>query len=362
MQMRLSVDDLESLIRLLDEHPEWREALQERLMTEQVLLRLLQQRADLREAVRRLVLTDELLELPALVRELIEVQRRTEERLAELAAQTDARFAELAAELAELARRTDARFAELATELAELARRTDARFAELATELAELARRTDARFAELAEAQRRTEERLAELAAQTDARFAELAEAQRRTQEQVALLVETQRRIEEELAQLRQDVHDLREWRRGEEGRRAGERFEIQIIKRAPRLLNGGDGGRTEEPHVRQRLTHWLRNLQPAEMEDDFDGEKDPTLADLIWWKDSRVAVIEISLKVDGRDVLRARQRADTLRQAGVDAIPLVIGEEWATPDSRLLAEQNGVEWMLKGDLSAGMIEFRRLP
>ncbi len=351
MQMRLSVDDLESLIRLLDEHPEWREALQERLMTEQVLLRLLQQRADLREAVRRLVLTDELLELPALVRELVEAQRRTEERLAELAVQMDARFAELAAEVAELARRTDARFAELA----EAQRRTEER-------LAELAAQTDARFAELAEAQRRTEERLAELAAQTDARFAELAEAQRRTQEQVALLVETQRRIEEELAQLRQDVHDLREWRRGEEGRRAGERFEIQIIKRAPRLLNGGDGGRTEEPHVRQRLTQWLRNLQPAEIEDDFDGEKDPTLADLIWWKDSRVAVIEISLKVDGRDVMRARQRADTLRQAGVDAIPLVIGEEWATPDSRLLAEQNGVEWMLKGDLSAGIIEFRQLP
>jgi hypothetical protein len=49
------------------------------------------------------------------------------------------------------------------------------------------------------------------------------------------------------------------------------------------------------------------------------------------------------------------------LLRAGVDAIPMVIGEEWATPESRMLAEQNAVEWMLKGDLSPGFIAFRRM-
>ncbi|GBC93885.1 hypothetical protein HRbin15_02387 [bacterium HR15] len=161
--------------------------------------------------------------------------------------------------------------------------------------------------------------------------------------------------------QLLRDSHDLKEWRRGEEGRRAGERFEIQTVKRAPRLMNGGDGGTTDQPHVRQRLTRWLQALWQQEPDQYPEGEDDPTLADLIWWKGDRVAVVEISLKVDGRDVLRARQRADTLRRAGVNALPMVIGEEWATPDSKLLADQNAVEWMLKGDVSPGFIAFRRL-
>ncbi len=73
------------------------------------------------------------------------------------------------------------------------------------------------------------------------------------------------------------------------------------------------------------------------------------------------MAVIEISLKVNGYDVLRARRRADTMRRAGVNAIPMVIGEEWATPASKLLAEQNAVEWMLKGDISPGVGAFRRM-
>jgi len=77
-----TVNDLQDLTRLLIERPEW--------LSE----------------VRRIVLTDELLALPReLVEaqrrtdkrfaELVEIQRRNEERLAELRRQTDARFAEL---------------------------------------------------------------------------------------------------------------------------------------------------------------------------------------------------------------------------------------------------------------------------
>ena len=59
--MAFTVDDLQDLLRLLEQHPEWRAEL------------------------RRYVLTEELLELPALVRQLVEAQARTEQRVAELA-------------------------------------------------------------------------------------------------------------------------------------------------------------------------------------------------------------------------------------------------------------------------------------
>ena len=78
--MPFSVDDFRDLLRLLDQHPEWRSEL------------------------RRHVLTDELLELPALMRQLAErvdglaarvdalaeAQARTGEQLAALAARVDA--------------------------------------------------------------------------------------------------------------------------------------------------------------------------------------------------------------------------------------------------------------------------------
>ncbi len=59
--MAFTVADFPHLLRLLEQHPEWRAEL------------------------RRLVLTDDLLGLPALVRGLAEAQTRTEARVAELA-------------------------------------------------------------------------------------------------------------------------------------------------------------------------------------------------------------------------------------------------------------------------------------
>jgi hypothetical protein len=58
--MAFTVEDFQDLLRLLEQRPEWQAEL------------------------RRRVLTDELLELPALVRQLIAAQARTEERLERL--------------------------------------------------------------------------------------------------------------------------------------------------------------------------------------------------------------------------------------------------------------------------------------
>ncbi len=91
--MALTVEDLADLNRLLIEHPEW-----------------------LRE-LRRIVLTEELLSLPEVVRALAEAQRRTEERLEQLAARVD--------QLAEAQRRTEERLEQLAARLDQLAARVD---------------------------------------------------------------------------------------------------------------------------------------------------------------------------------------------------------------------------------------------
>jgi seryl-tRNA synthetase len=184
----VTINDLHDLVRLLREHPEWQAEL------------------------RRLILTDELLELPSLVRQLVEAQRRTEEQVAQLT---------------------------------EAQRRTE-----------EALGRTQAQVAQLTEAQRRTEEALG----RTQAQVAQLIEAQRRTEEQVASLSEVQRENQERLnqlteavKQLSEEVKRLVEWQRGEAGRREGERYERRLIKRAPVLFRGGKGGATE-------LARWCRN------------------------------------------------------------------------------------------------------
>lgn len=55
-------------------------------------------------------------------------------------------------------------------------------------------------------------------------------------------------------------VAALVSWPRGEAGRRDGERYEREIIRRAPVLFNGGQGGAPDDPWVRQRLTEQLRD------------------------------------------------------------------------------------------------------
>jgi hypothetical protein len=80
----VTINDLHDLVRLLREHPEWQAEL------------------------RRLILTDELLELPSLVRQLVEAQRRTEEQVAQLTEaqrRTEEALGRTQAQVAQLKRR-----------------------------------------------------------------------------------------------------------------------------------------------------------------------------------------------------------------------------------------------------------------
>jgi hypothetical protein len=101
-EMAFTVNDFRDLIELLAQHPEWRTEL------------------------RRHVLSDELLELPSLVRQLVEAQERTESTLRELGraqTRTEDRLARVESAIERLAdsqRRTEDRVGDMDGRLMEL--------------------------------------------------------------------------------------------------------------------------------------------------------------------------------------------------------------------------------------------------
>jgi hypothetical protein len=253
---------LEELLRLLDENPDLLEALQERIVDEKAILRALEKRAETREAIRRLVLRDDFLQLPDLVRQLIEAQLRNEAQLQE----------------------------------------------------------HNRLIRQLIESQQRHEAILQENARQ-------LRELTAQVQRVVA--------VQEQMAR---DLHDFKEWRKGFEGLRRGAELEKEVRQRARTIFAGGRGGHPESPFVSRLLKNWLRTLNG----DDpiLEAEADPSAADLIWAKGNKVIVVEVSVKVDRDDVDRAYARASTLRRAGIDAVPVVIGDKW-TSDKDKSARRN---------------------
>jgi hypothetical protein len=275
---------LEELLRLLDENPDLLEALQERIVDEKAILRALEKRAETREAIRRLVLRDDFLQLPDLVRQLIEAQLRNEAQLQE----------------------------------------------------------HNRLIRQLIESQQRHEAILQENARQ-------LRELTAQVQRVVA--------VQEQMAR---DLHDLKEWRKGFDGLQRGAELEKEVRQRARIIFAGGRGGHSESPFVSRLLKNWLRTLNG----DDpiLEAAADPTAADLIWSKGGKVIVVEVSVKVDRDDVDRAFARANTLRGAGIDAVPVVIGDRWTSDKVRTRAEMRGVEWYVGKTLSEGFIALRRIP
>ena len=158
--MAFTVADFHDLVRLLEQHEEWRKEL------------------------RRLLLTDELLNLPDTVHELRkEVNRR---------------FAELARSIRDLSKTFTAHRQEFLAHQAQ----TEARFAELSAEVRALA-----------EAQRRHYEEFTAQRAETDRRFAELsaevralAEAQRRTEEIIQQILLRQEQFQRTLDRFGQTI------------------------------------------------------------------------------------------------------------------------------------------------------------
>lgn len=111
-------------------------------------------------------------ELKSIVREIVEIQKRTDTKIGELA-EAQKRTESRVEELAEAQTRTESRV----EELAEAQKRTESRVEELAEaqkDLAEAQKRTESRVEELAEAQKRTEISIAKLAKGLDQTRTEL--------------------------------------------------------------------------------------------------------------------------------------------------------------------------------------------
>ena len=166
-------------------------------------------------------------------------------------------------------------------------------------------------------------------------------------------------RIEPIVNRIEPAVRELQRWQRGEVARRKGDDYERLIIQRAGRIFGMGQGGSPrDDASVRQQILLWLDAA--GLLEEDEDPASDPLEADLVWWKGDRVALAEISVKVDRNDVRRAKQRAETLRRAGLTVTPVVIGSQWAHRQTPKIAQREGVESVVKGVYSQGVIDFRR--
>ena len=294
--MAFTVNDLNDLLRILREQPEW-----------------------LAE-VRRVVLTDELLKLPDLVRELVEAQRRTDERLAEFQQRIERQIAEfqqrIERQMAEFQQRIERQMAEfqqrIERQMAEFQQRIE-------RQMAEFQQRIERQMAEF---QQRIERQIAEFQQRTDQRFAELAEAQRRTDERLA---EFQQRTEEQIGELKGTLLEM-DYRA-----KVGAIFGSRLKK--PKVVDAGDmwdvlRDRLDEEEIRQIVALDLivrgRLLPPQ-------GEGELWLA------------VEVSYIVDQNDVMRAAARAALLRKAGLPAIPVAAGKRLTQGASALATESRVV-------------------
>ena len=294
--MAFTINDLNDLLRILREQPEW-----------------------LAE-VRRVLLTDELLKLPDLVRELVEAQRRTDERLAEFQQRIERQMAEfqqrIERQMAEFQQRIERQMAEfqqrIERQMAEFQQRIERQMAEFQQRIEQ----------QMAEFQQRIERQIAEFQQRTDQRFIELAEAQRRTDERLA---EFQQRTEEQIGELKGTLLEM-DYRA-----KVGAIFGSRLKK--PKVVDAGDmwdvlRDRLDEEEIRQIVALDLivrgRLLPPQ-------GEGELWLA------------VEVSYVVDQNDVMRAAARAALLRKAGLPAIPVAAGKRLTQGASALATESRVV-------------------
>ena len=265
--MSFTVEDFHDLIELLGQHPEWRAEL------------------------RRHVLSDELLELPSLVRQLVEAQARTEAAVAHLIAAQE---------------------------------RSEARLDRLG-----------AAVQALAEAQARAEARLERVEVRLDgleATLQRLAEAQAGAAQEIRNLAVAQRRLEN-----RQGTMD-------------GRLLELDYARQAPsyfspiairlRVIEAGS--------LASLLDDAVDAGQLSAVERDTIMRADLVLSGRRREDGQDVYLIaELSVGVGEHDVERSVERARLLEKLGRPVLPVVAGE-WINDEAAQLAREQGV-WYARG-------------
>ncbi len=301
--MPFTVGDFEDLLRLLDQHPEWRQEL------------------------RRRVLAEELLDVPAALRQLAEAQARTEGSLASLAQRVDA----LGQRLDTLTQQVEAlAAAQVAAEqhLATLTQRVD----DLTARLDTLTQRVDDLTARLDTLTQRVDDLTARLEALTQ-RVDDLTQ-------RVDTLTQRVDDLARSVARLTDRVGEM-----------DGQLLELSYWRRAPAYFS----------HLARRL----RVIDFAALADQLDdaveakrvseAERDEALAvDLVLTGRRRTDgaeayfAVEISGGIGIDDVRRAAERARILEKLGRPAVPVVAGR-WISHDAEALARDYGVSCVLDG-------------
>jgi uncharacterized protein YoxC len=305
--MSFTVDDFQDLLRLIDQHPEWRDEL------------------------RRRLLTDELLGLPALVREIAEGQLASNTRLDTLTDRLDtltARVDTLTDRLDTLTARVDT----LTDRLDTLTARVDTLTARV-DELAQAQLASNARLDELAQAQ---------LA--SNARLDELVQAQLTSNARLDALEDTQRSILLQLQLLSNRVGSLEGWE-----------LESRFAQRAPSYFS------PLARRIQVISVNRLADLLDEAVDRDLLTEaerNDIMLADLVFTgrrrSDGELAyfVTEVSVGVGVDDVRRAADRAARLSKLGQPGVPVVAGHS-ILPDAAAYARESGVAQVLDGRMEA---------
>jgi hypothetical protein len=291
--MPFELRDFQDLVRLLRDHPEWREEL------------------------RALLLTQELLTLPTLVRGLAETvahlaeeQRRLAEgqqRLTEEQQQVVEGQQRLTETVTQLANRMD----QLTETVAQLANRMD----QLTDTVAQLANRMD---------------QLTETVAQLTNRMDQLTET-------VAQLAVGQRQLTEGQQRIEVQLGEVRGWALEQRYRTHAPAYFGRFLRQVQTV----DVGRLADA-LRERL----EEREVAEV----------LLSDLILTGRLRTparapeirVVLEVSTTVDRADVERAQRRAALLRQARYPAVAVAAGTE-ATAGAHRAASEGGVALLLDG-------------
>jgi len=309
--MALTESDLTEFLRLLEGDETLQLDFARAFLKERVVRKLMALDPELREAFRSAVLTEELLRLPTVVAELDQFVRQH-------AAETDARFDRVEQAIEGVRE-------ELGGEIQGVRE-------ELRGEIQGVREELRQEFRE------------------------GIKQARQEFREEIGQVREEFR---EGLQRVQAEVSGLSNWRQGETGRREGDQYEVYIVANAVTVFGDGEGGSPRRDYEVRR--HLLALFREAGVDLTTIEEADsPLVADLVWWRGNRYCVVEISVKVDEYDISRAKARAETLKLAGVEVMPVVIGSAWAYEDARDEAQEAGVEWRVGKEYSQGLIEYRR--
>ena len=320
--MALTESGLTEFLRLLEGDETLQLDFARAFLKERVVRKLMALDPELREAFRSAVLTEELLRLPTVVAELDQFVRQH-------AAETDARFDRV--EQAIEGVREELR-GEIQGVREELRGEIQGVREELRQEFREGIKQARQEFRE------------------------GIKQARQEFREEIGQVREEFR---EGLQRVQAEVSGLSNWRQGETGRREGDQYEVYIVANAVTVFGDGEGGSPRRDYEVRR--HLLALFREAGVDLTTIEEADsPLVADLVWWRGNRYCVVEISVKVDEYDISRAKARAETLKLAGVEVMPVVIGSAWAYEDARDEAQEAGVEWRVGKEYSQGLIEYRR--